>query len=75
MFNLLRKLFNRHPDGVELGTLRSAFILEANAERQRNGKPPFSPDHARTTFNQTLASLRERCLVDGPDYALQPNAD
>jgi hypothetical protein len=73
MLRLLKRLAAKHPAGVEIATLRSAFILEANTERRQAGKEPFSADHARTTFNQTLASLRERELVEGPEDALQPS--
>jgi hypothetical protein len=72
MRRLLRKLCDRH-GSVDLATLRSHFVLEANAERKHSGKPDFSPDHARTSFNQTLASLRERGLIEGSDDALQPS--
>ena len=65
MLRLLRKLSDKHPNGVELALLRSHFLMEANAERKQDGKPEFSPDHARVTFNQTLGSLRDAALSRG----------
>jgi hypothetical protein len=40
-FKQLSKLAAKHPDGVERTMLRSHFILEMNAERQRDGDAPL----------------------------------
>jgi AAA domain len=72
MLHLLNRLAGRHPAGVDIASLRSAFILDANAEREREGKKAFTADQARTAFSQTLGSLRDRELVEGSDDALLP---
>jgi hypothetical protein len=72
MLRLLNKLALKHPNGVEIGILRSAFILDANAERTRQGKKPFTPDQARNAFNEPLRTLRDRGLIDGEDNELLP---
>ena len=56
----LNKLFARHPDGVERPLLRSHFILEMNAERQRNGEEQLDEKESAKVFRNTLAGLRDR---------------
>jgi hypothetical protein len=68
LLRLLNKLFGRHPEGVERATLRSHFVLELSAERERDGKPALQPEAANTAFRQTLAALQARELITGEDF-------
>ena len=56
----LNKLFARHPDGVERSLLRSHFILEMNAERQRDSQEQLDEKESAKVFRNTLHSLRDR---------------
>ena len=56
----LRKLAHRHPDGIDRSVLRSHFIDQINAERQRDGQDRLSPRMGASTFRQVLFGLRER---------------
>jgi hypothetical protein len=55
-----RKLAHKHPEGVDRSTLRSHFLCELNAERQRDGQEPLSAKLGASTFRQVLMSLRDR---------------
>jgi AAA domain len=50
----LMKLAQKHPDGVERSLLRSHFLCELNAERQRDGQEPLSAKVGASTFRQVL---------------------
>jgi hypothetical protein len=68
MLRLLEKLVAKHPSGVERATLRSHFILELNAERERKGQPALAAERARCAFRQTLSKLQDR--IDEADGLL-----
>ena len=56
----LMKLAQKHPDGVERSMLRSHFLCELNAERQRDGQEQLSAKVGASTFRQVLLHLRDR---------------
>jgi AAA domain len=70
MMRLLRKLADRHPQGVERSVLRSAFILELNAERKKDGRDDLDPKTAAAIFRQVLARLRDH--IDEAGELLSP---
>jgi AAA domain len=56
----LNKLAAKHPSGVERSLLRSHFLCELNAERQRDGQEPLNAKIGASTFRQVLLHLRDR---------------
>jgi hypothetical protein len=56
----LLKLADKHPDGVDRSILRSHFLCELNAERQRDGHDALSAKAGASAFRQVLFDLRDR---------------
>jgi hypothetical protein len=72
----LRKLAKRHPDGVARSLLRSAFLLELNADRQSDGDQPLTVAAGKAAFRQVLHNMRERdppLFVEEEDGSLRLN--
>jgi hypothetical protein len=59
----LEKLAAKHPNGVDRSALKSAFILEFDADRARAGQPRLSPEDNTAAFRKALASFRARKLI------------
>jgi hypothetical protein len=64
----LRKLADKHPDGVERSMLQSHFVMDLNAGRD----VPMKPEQGGTAFRQTLATMLQRGLVEEHGDLLRP---
>jgi hypothetical protein len=56
----LRRLYRRHPEGVEEPALKSAFIQALGQHRAARGEPPLNPQQNASKFSHTARALTER---------------
>jgi hypothetical protein len=69
----------RRPGGVDRAVLRSAFICDLNAERERDGQAPLTAEQSATAFRRMVHDLGQRrpapFVEDGEFFRLSSRSD